>query len=247
MILITQSPTGSNHHEVEALQAAATKKKWDVFVAPTSWRLPEELTSQKLQGVPYGTQTFCEVIADQMGWCLKQNPFDWLSKVPERFLHRDVEFMPLQQAKQLTETKFIKPADDKCFTAQVYPPGTLIASSVPDDTPTLVSDVVQFDLECRFFVKNGLAFDWSNYLFFGEVNNPHYWKMSDCRYMHPYYFMEYLLWAVKDFTVSSVIDIGIIRDQDWAVVETNPVWASGIYGCDPTLVLEVLETSVEMP
>jgi hypothetical protein len=247
MILITQPRTGKAYHEIEALQAAATKKKWEVFIAPTGWRLPEELTSRKIKGVPYGTQTFCEVIAQQMGWTLKQNPFDWLSKVPERFLRRDVEFMTLQQAKQLNTAKFIKPADDKCFTAQVYPPGTLTTHEVvSDDTPTLVSDIVQFDIECRVFVKNGLAFDWSNYLFYGEVNSPHYWKMSDCRYTHPYYFMENLLFAVRDITVSSVIDIGIIRDQGWAVIETNPAWASGTYGCDPTLVLEVLETTCEV-
>lgn len=36
------------------------------------------------------------------------------------------------------------------------------------------------------------------------------------------------------------LDVGIIRDRGWSVVECNECWASGIYSCDPKLVLETL-------
>ena len=37
-----------------------------------------------------------------------------------------------------------------------------------------------------------------------------------------------------------VLDVGLIAGQGWAVIETNPAFASGIYGCDPDAVLRVL-------
>ena len=38
-----------------------------------------------------------------------------------------------------------------------------------------------------------------------------------------------------------VMDVGVIRGRGWAVVELNAAWGSGIYGCDPTEVLKVLQ------
>jgi hypothetical protein len=32
--------------------------------------------------------------------------------------------------------------------------------------------------------------------------------------------------------------------QQWAVIEANPAWASGIYDCDPVQVLHVLEQTL---
>src|SRR5579885_3609885 len=148
MLLITQPRVGTSHNEILALQIAARDKGWDVLPAPSGWRLDEELTKSGVQGVPYGSQTFCEVIAQQMGWTLKANPLDWLAKIHPSYLKRKVEFMTLDEAKKLKETKFIKPADDKVFPAKVYAPGELVTHEViSGDTPTLVSDVVQFDLE----------------------------------------------------------------------------------------------------
>ena len=38
-------------------------------------------------------------------------------------------------------------------------------------------------------------------------------------------------------------DVRIIEDRGWAVVEQNAAWGSGIYGCDPEQVLEVLRVA----
>jgi hypothetical protein len=37
-----------------------------------------------------------------------------------------------------------------------------------------------------------------------------------------------------------VVDIGRISGRGWAVVEANAAWGSGIYGCNPAMVLPVL-------
>ncbi len=39
---------------------------------------------------------------------------------------------------------------------------------------------------------------------------------------------------------AACLDVGIISDRGWAIIEQNAVWGSGIYGCDPVEVLRVL-------
>ncbi len=43
-----------------------------------------------------------------------------------------------------------------------------------------------------------------------------------------------------DLPRTAVLDVGVIAGRGWAVVEQNAAWGSGIYGCDPVQVLEVL-------
>jgi len=253
VLLVTQPRAGTSHNEILALQVAAHQKGWDVLPAPPGWRLDDDLIKSGVKGVPYGSQTFCEVIAMQMNWTLKANSFDWLARVPKDFLKRKVEFMTLGEAKKIQETKFIKPADDKVFPAKVYAPGTLIVSEViSDDTPTLVSDVVEFDLEYRCFVHTGgIVTTWSNYICYDHIAEPDYWDMVPIRYsenkldrMLPWEFVQELCRS-HIVTAPSVVDVGRIKGKGWAIIETNQAWASGIYGCDPDGVLDVLEDSCE--
>lgn len=252
MLLITQPRTGA-YGEILALQSAASDKGWDVFSPPTGWRLTEEMITSGVKGVPYGSQTFCEVIAQQMNWTLKYNQFDWLAKLPEYYLKRKVEFMTLAEAKLLKETKFIKPADDKVFTAGVYTPSTLITNEmILADTPTLVSDVVEFDLEYRCFVDGKRVTTWSNYICYDHVADSRYWNMVDMSEEHyPFDLVNDLIHTLSyhDFglpeVAPSVIDVGRIKGKGMAIIETNQVWASGIYGCDPGGVLRALEMSCE--
>jgi hypothetical protein len=37
-----------------------------------------------------------------------------------------------------------------------------------------------------------------------------------------------------------VLDVGMIHDRGWAVVEANAAWGAGIYGCEPDKVLVAL-------
>lgn len=253
MILITQPRVGTSHNEILALQMAARAQGWDVLSAPSGWRLDEELTSKGLKGVPYGSQTFCEVIAQQMNWTLKANSFDWLARLSLEYLKRKVEFMTLGEAKKLNETKFIKPADDKVFQAKIYVPGELVVPDVvTDDTPTLVSDIVQFDLEYRCFVDGANVKTWSNYVCYEHLADPKFWDMvpySDIiKDNYPHGFVDnmlYDLWNNGPTTLPSVVDVGRIPGKGWAIIETNQAWASGLYGCDPGEALRVMAQAVE--
>lgn len=245
MLLITQPRAGTSHNEILALQMTTRQRGWEVLSADTGWRLDAMMTKSGVKGVPYGSQTFCEVIAQQMNWKLLANSFDWLAKLPPEYLKRQVDFMTLGEAKKLTQTKFIKPADDKVFPAKVYAPGELITHEVvKDDTPTLVSDVVQWDLEYRCFVDGRVVKTWSNYICHEHIADPKYWDMvpmNDQSNLLPGEFVQNLLYRTG--AAPSVIDVGRIPGKGWAIIESNQAWASGIYGCDPDGVLDVLEVS----
>jgi hypothetical protein len=253
MLIVTQPRVGTAHNEIIALQMAAQASGWDVCPAPSSWRLEEEMIQSKAVGVPYGSQLFCEVIAQQMGWTLKQNSFDWLAKLPQKLTHRKIDFMTLAEAKKITSRKFIKPADDKCFDAKVYEPGEFQPhSAIEDNYPVLVSDIVSWDAEYRCFVGKDesrlVVTSWSNYLFHGQINDSKMHKMLPGNLIHIRTFMEDVLWECFKLdieTVPSVIDVGLIPGKGWAVVETNPAWASGLYGCDPVEALKVMEQACE--
>lgn len=246
MLLITQPRVGTSHNEILAIQTAAHQAGWETIGAPSGWRLPDNVIGSGAKGAPYGSQTFCEVIAQQMGWQLKQNSFDWLAKVPQDFLKRRVEFMTLREAKLIKEVKFIKPADDKCFPAQVYQPGEFQPHEViAEDYPVLVSDPVQFDIEYRCFMNGARVKTWSNYLFYGEINDPRFHHMVNLDYPHPVDFVHDLMNRSDIDCEPCVIDVGIIRGKGMAVIETNQAWASGIYGCDPDGVLTILEASCD--
>lgn len=248
-IFITQPRVGTAYNEILALQLAAKELDWEVYPAPGGWRLEEELTKQGIIGAAYGSQTFCEVIAQQMGWKLKQNSFDWLAKVPKFLLQRQVDFMTLGEAKKITERKFIKPADDKCFEAKVYEPGEFNPPSVvPDDYPVLVSEIVSWSMEYRCFIGNDEEYihpyTWSNYLFHGQINEPTLHKMIPGDVPHIDHFLSDVI-EYGPTLVPSVVDVGIIPGKGWAVIETNPAWASGLYGCDPIYAFQVIADSIE--
>ena len=42
------------------------------------------------------------------------------------------------------------------------------------------------------------------------------------------------------FPPAGVMDVGVIKDRGWAVVEANACWGTGIYGCYPRDVLKTL-------
>lgn len=224
-----------------AVQAAARDANWEVLSAPPGWRLPDHVIQSGAKGAPYGTQTFCEVIAQQMNWKLRGNSLDWLARVPQDFLKRRVEFMTLREAKLIKEVKFIKPADDKVFPAKVYHPGEFQPHEIiSDDTPVLVSDPVEFEIEYRCFMNGMRVKTWSNYLFYGEINDPRFHHMINEDYPHPVSFVHDLMIKTNVPCEPCVIDVGIIRGKGMAVIETNQAWASGIYGCDPSGVMDVL-------
>lgn len=240
LLIVTPNYKG----EVQLLAETAQVLGWDVYHG--GWRIPEHLLHQP--GAVYGEQFFCEVIADQMNWKLISNPLDWLAKLPETYTARKISFMKLSEARNITEEKFIKPADDKCFPAQIYASGKdLTTNSDLDNTPTLVSDVMKFTSEYRCVIKNRKVITACCYYYKDfrstepDINKPE-------RYLENYdavvNFVNTMLADDKvECAESTVIDVGRYKKDTYAIIESNPVYASGTYGCELVAMLDAVKTA----
>lgn len=226
-----------------ALRGAALEAGWHVERL-SSWRVSDSLKTENI--AIYGESLFCAVVADQLSVFLLEPPFEWLASIPKEYLLRDVIFCDLAEAKGFSERAFFKPADDKCFAAQVYDNGTSlpVPEVLPDDTPVLVSEPVEWNAEFRFFVLNGEIATFSPYSRCGELiqdaNGD--WLASEEETEQAGSFCRNLLENfASSLPPSVVVDIGEIVGRGFAVIEANPCFASGIYGCDASKVLRVVE------
>jgi hypothetical protein len=230
--------------ETPLLIKTAQTLGWEVY--SDGWRIPKHLLNTP--GAVYGELLFCETIAEQMNWKLISNPFDWITKLPEEYVNRKVEFMTLAEARNITEEKFIKPADIDCFDAKIYASGKDLPSrSTLDNVPTLVSDVMKFTSEYRCFVKNRSVISACCYWFkkFGMTEAAV--NKSENYLNNNEVIIEFVNKMLKDERVecapSAVIDVGRFKKDTYTVIKTNPAWTSGIYGCEMVAALDAIKSA----
>jgi hypothetical protein len=227
--------------DAQKLWRACIAEKWDV-VRVYGWRVPE--ISSKDVAV-YGEPLFAHHVAQSLGLQLLEPPIDWLPKLPHRWLCRDVRLMTLAEARKTTTRSFIKPADEKCFDARIYSSGAELPAPgpLPEDLPVLVQEVVEWATEFRCFVLDRKVLTASPYWHDGQLakSEDGSWSAGNDQLEDAIGFCESVL---KDETVclpdAIALDVGIIQNRGWAVVECNAAFSSGTYGCDPIEVLRVL-------
>lgn len=229
-----------------AVRAAALRIGWKVRRLPT-WRPSEDLVA--IDAVPYGEPLFVASVCQFLGLAPLEPRFDWLAGLDRRFTKREITFSTLGVARTLTGSLFIKPADDKCFKAKVYdkPEELPGADLVPESTPVLVSTPVEWQLEFRAFVSEGRIRTMSPYLRAGSLakTDDGDWAATEDEWNAARLFLSTVLADDRiDLPPGAVVDVGLIKDLGWAVVEANPGWGSGIYGCDPAEVCLVARTAI---
>lgn len=224
----------ANHWSVHRIQA---------------WRVPDELRSRQNNIVIYGEPLFAEAVADQMGLTLLEPSIEWLITVPQKYLSRQIDFMTLGSARQLETTAFVKPADGKIFEPRVYASGKDLPSEeqVDQDIPVLRSGIMDFRLEVRCFVLNRKLMTMSPYWREGELarSADDQWPFLPNEETDAHTFAESVL---SDSSVAlppaCTLDVGRTHEGTWAVIEANPCWGAGIYGCDPSLVLQTIRSAI---
>lgn len=226
-----------------ALWRAALALGWPIERLQ-GWTVPQELRG--LQVVIYGESLWANHIAEQLGVHLFQPPLDFLARLPQEQVGRKIEFGTLAAARQKTFPLFVKPAGDKAFEARVYgSPSELPASDFwPEELPVLTSEVVQWEVEYRCFVLDGKVETGSSY-WRGETSTQ---DETGAYVSPPDELKAAILFANrvckskkrKWHYAGGVLDVGIIENRGWAVVEANPAFGAGIYGCDPEKVLKVV-------
>jgi hypothetical protein len=227
--------------DAQKLWRACIAEKWDV-VRVHGWRVPE-ISSKNI--AVYGEPLFAHHVAQNLGLQLLEPPIDWLPKLPHHWRSRDVQLTTLAAARKTTTRSFIKPADEKCFDARIYSTGADLPAPgpLPEDLPVLVQEIVEWTTEFRCFVLDRKLLSASPYWHNGQLakSEDGFWSAGNDQLEDAVRFCNSVL---RDESVSLpdaiALDVGIIQDRGWAVVECNAAFSSGIYGCDPIEVLRVL-------
>jgi hypothetical protein len=170
---------------------------------------------------------------------------DWLVALPARYRQREMSVTTLRAAVALREPAFIKPPNDKSFKAKVYASGSELPAEYDQDMAVLVAEPVQWMDEFRCFVLNGKVQTLSPYLRSGELAENSEFKATSKELAQAAAFAESVAASPDvDLPRAVALDVGCIRNRGWAVVEANGAWGSGIYGCDPEAVLNVIQHAV---
>jgi len=225
-----------------ALRNAAIELGWDVERLRT-WRPPAELVGRDI--VPYGEPLFAAVVADVLQLALMEPHLSWVAELPFDLRQREIQFTDLAAARAIDRPAFVKPADDKCFQARVYATGYELPEieSVGPRSPVLVADPVFWESEFRCFVLEKRVAATSIYSRNGDLveTADGSWHASSSEFQSALDFANLVLQDARvTFPPAGVVDVGVIKDRGWAVVEANACWGAGIYGCDPHSVLGTL-------
>ncbi len=232
-LLLSSRHTDDN----QALWRAAIQRDWSV-VRASGIRLPE-LNDPEI--VLYVEALFAPTIAGILGRKLLDLPEDWLAKLPHRFTKRQITLTTLGQARGLPGPAFVKPPNDKSFAASVYNSGEMLPVDFEDGLAVLVAEPVRWEAEFRCFCLDGKVRTCSPYLRSGEHAKQTNYGASTDELAAATEFAEAVLATPEVVaTKAIVLDVGQIAGQGWAVVEANAAWGSGIYGCDPDAVLDVI-------
>ncbi len=223
------------------LAAVIQRRHWNV-VALDEHSNPDIKGPRTFYG---GTDRAAEYAA-RFELCLIEPPLDLLARVPHELLSREVRFGTLAAMGHISGPVFAKPADPilKNFDAGVYRGVSEIRGRRPLDgqTQLLVSEPVEWTSEFRCFICEGSVAAWSPYLSYGRPT----WKPGCAGALPPNLaaFCERLQDGIGHMLPPAyVVDIGVMEDGRWAVVEFNPAWCSGILGADVAHVLRVVERS----
>jgi hypothetical protein len=184
-------------------------------------------------------------IAAQLSRTLLGCSVDWMLKLPTELVRRDIRLMTLREALQSPGQAFVKHALAKAFPAAIHDARSLAEATakVQGDALVYVAEPVEWSVEYRCFVRDRRVATISPYRRFGNIIEDH----SDLLGSEPAEIAAAETFAARVLADASVecppafvLDVGIIAERGWAVVECNEAWASGIYACDPEQVLATL-------
>jgi ATP-grasp domain, R2K clade family 3 len=225
----------------QSLAEAARRRGWHII----SLDRPVALPAKTVEIVFYGSTLVAMEAAERLGLALLEPPLDLLARLPPALLLRGVEFHRWGDLQRLPRQLFVKPADPlaKLFDAGVYSAREQIrtATPIPTETPVLIADPVEWLAEYRCFVLDRQVVATSPYLSFGRPL--HHGENKAFATPPPVQEVCRRLLALPELPPAFVVDVGLIEERGWAVVEFNPAWCSGLLSADPARVLDVLKRS----
>ncbi len=227
----------------QALWRAAVRRGW-IVERLRGLTIPDGITDEEL--VLHVEALFAPEIAKKLSLKLVEPREDWLVELPFEYRQRNVQLTTLGDARMLKEPAFVKPPNDKSFTAKVFASGGDLPGDYDDSMTVLVAEPVEFEVEYRCFVLDREARTMSPYLRYGRLARlDDFSALDEESHAAADLLRRLLADRLVEVPRAVVIDVGTIAGRGWAIVEANGAWGSGIYGCDPDEVLEVIRHAVE--
>jgi hypothetical protein len=178
----------------------------------------------------YGPLTFAVVVAEVLDLELVGPPDDLLVGLPRWATKRDVVTTTLGRIEPARLPAHVKPLAAKLFPATVVheiDQLRQITAGLDDQTPVLLSDVIELRNEVRCFVHAGRPLTEATYE--GEA------MAGATAFVASVLDEAGLLWP-------AALDVGW-TDHGWVVIEANDAWGAGLNGCDASAVLPALEAA----
>ena len=162
-------------------------------------------------------------------------PDDHVVDLPYALTKRWIRIEQTRDAAGFPFPVFVKALTGKPMTARVYHSLADLPPNFDDVGRVIIQEPVAWLEEFRTFMLHGDPQAISRYATRGAL---------DARQVSPS-FGEQLkeVTSMIDDDRPIVVDFGWIEGRGWAIVETNPAWCSGIYGCDPSEALRVIAAS----
>ncbi len=223
------------------LRRAAIALGWDVMRL-ASRQCPDDFEPE--DPVLFGEPLFNEIVAEQLGLSRLVPSEDFLIRLPDEYTRRRLRLMTAAEARSQPGPLFLKPPNQKTFPAKVYSTGADLPE-MPDDDPVLASEPVEWIAEFRYFIGDRRPRAWSPYWLRGALaRRGDEWIIEPAMAAATEELVARLLADPRvELPTAFVLDAGVIRDRGAAIVEANEASGSGIYGCDPRGVLEVLRAA----
>jgi len=223
----------------QQLASAAARKGWKSYALDETPNVP--ITGPRTF---YGGSDRAAEHAARFELSLIEPPLDLLARVPANLLARTVRFGTLAKMRHLPGPIFIKPADPilRNFDAGVHRSVADVRgrTAIDEQTLVLVSEPVEWTAEYRCFIRERKVAAWSPYLSFGRP----VWKPGSAGELPANLaaFCQRLVTHMEQILPPAfVVDVGVLDDGRWAVVEFNPAWCSSILGANVENVLTVIE------
>ena len=236
--------SGRHTEDAQALWRVAIARGWDVVRARgiTVPPLPDP------DAVIYVEALYGPPIAAAVGRALLEPPVDWLPALPAALRHRQIEVATVAAARALTAPAFVKPPNDKSFPAAVYATGAALPPDLDPAAPVLIAEPVRWRSEYRCFCLDGEVATASPYLRDGALaRDVDYAAPADELAAAIAFATRALAQAPATTPRALALDVGLLADGRWAVVEANGAWGAGIYGCDPDRALDVIRAATVAP
>jgi hypothetical protein len=177
----------------------------------------------------YGPDTFCLVLAQKLGLHLLSPDDSLLAGLDRDLLKRDLREMSLAEAIGSCYPQFVKPVTPKTFRAAVYGSTADLETECRGlelATRVLISEPVGILAEVRCFVLSASIATCAVY-----EGNASLGEATD---------FGRRVASIVGLPKTCVVDVALVDQRGWAVLEFNSTWGAGLNGCDPDAVVECL-------